>query len=64
MTTIERKRFARVVRSYREEKDLTQNELASLVSTTSNTVARWERGETVPKNQLMVKRLKEIGIAL
>ncbi|MBL7072866.1 MAG: helix-turn-helix transcriptional regulator [Candidatus Omnitrophica bacterium] len=62
MTKIDKRKFARAVRVFREEKDLTQLELANAIKTTSNTVARWERGETVPKNELVLNKLREIGI--
>ena len=62
MTKIDKKKFAKTVRAFREEKDLTQLELANMIFTTSNTVARWERGETVPKNELILNKLREIGM--
>jgi len=62
MTKIDKRKFARAVRVFRKEKDLTQLELANAIKTTSNTVARWERGETVPKNELVLNKLREIGI--
>jgi len=62
MTKIDKKKFARAVRVFREEKDLTQLELANMIFTTSNTIARWERGETIPKSELLLNKLSEIGI--
>ncbi len=62
MTKIDKRKFAKTVRDFRKEKDLTQLELANMIFTTSNTVARWERGETTPKNELILNKLKEIGI--
>lgn len=62
MTKIDKRKFARAVRVFREGKDLTQLELANMILTTSNTIARWERGETVPKNELILNKLKEIGM--
>ena len=49
MTTIDRHKFARAIKRYREEKDLTQKELAEKLMTTTTTVARWELGMSMPK---------------
>lgn len=62
MTTIDKVRFSRALKRFREQKDLTQLELAEKLSTTSNTIARWERGETVPRNRLTIKHLRDFGI--
>ena len=62
MTTIDKRNFAKAVKDYRQKKDLTQLELANKLVTTSNTVARWEREETVPKSGLVLAKLKELGI--
>ncbi len=62
MTTIDRQKFARAVKRYREEKDLTQKELAGKLMTTTTTVARWELGMSVPKQDRMIREIKAIGI--
>ena len=51
MTTIDKHKFARAVKRYREEKDLTQKELAEKLMTTTTTVARWEIRMSVPKQE-------------
>ena len=62
MTTIDKKKLAVAIKRYREENDLTLQELAAKIPTTLNTVYRWESGSVAPKNQLIINRLKEIGI--
>ena len=62
MTTIDKKKFAAAVRRYREQNDLTQKELAQKLMTTTTTVARWELGMSVPKQDRMIKEIKALGI--
>ena len=62
MTTIDKQKFARAVKRYREEKDLTQKELAGKLMTTTTTVARWELGISVPKQDRMIREIKALGI--
>ncbi len=50
------------IRKYREQQDLTQKELAEKLMTTTTTVARWELGMSVPKQERMVRELKSLGI--
>jgi len=62
MTTIDRQKFARAIKRYREDKDLTQKELAGKLMTTTTTVARWELGMSVPKQDRMIREIKALGI--
>ena len=62
MTTIDKNKFARAIKRYREENDLTQKELAQKLMTTTTTVARWELGMSVPKQERMIKDIKALGI--
>ena len=62
MTTIDRQKFARAIKRYREEKDLTQKELAGKLMTTTTTVARWELGMSVPKQDRVIQEIKVLGI--
>ena len=62
MTTIDKQKFARAIKRYREEKDLTQKELAGKLMTTTTTVARWELGISVPKQDRMIREIKALGI--
>ncbi len=62
MTTIDKHKFARAVKRYREEKDLTQKELAEKLMTTTTTVARWELGMSVPKQDRIIREIKSLGI--
>ncbi len=62
MTTIDKKKFAAAVRRYREQNDLTQKELAQKLMTTTTTVARWELGMSVPKQDRMIREIKALGI--
>lgn len=62
MTTIDKNAFSRAVKRYREEHDLTQQELAKRLMTTVTTVARWELGLATPKSERIITTLKELGI--
>jgi|GEM_PF-5919621 len=62
MTTINKGKFSVAIRKYREQQDLTQKELAEKLMTTTTTVARWELGMSVPKQERMVRELKSLGI--
>jgi DNA-binding transcriptional regulator YiaG len=62
MTTIDKEKLAAAIKRYREENDLTLQELANKIPTTLNTVYRWETGVVAPKNQIVIERLKELGI--
>ena len=62
MTKIEKGRFGRAVRRYREENDLTQSELARKLMTTVTTIARWELGLSAPKNERMIDELRKLGV--
>lgn len=62
MTTIDKKKLAAAIKSYREKNDLTLQELADKVPTTLNTIYRWESGIVAPKNKIVINRLKELGI--
>ncbi len=64
MTTIDKRKLAVAIKRYREENDLTLQEMAEKVPTTLNTIYRWESGKTVPKNQIIINRLKELGVRL
>ena len=64
MTTIDRKRFAKAIKDYRKEHDLTLQEFASKVPTTLNTVYRWESGRSAPKDQLTLDRLRGMGLKI
>jgi len=63
MTTIDRQKFAKAVKKYRNDNDLTQKELAGKLMTTTTTVARWELGMSVPKQDRVIQELKALGIA-
>ncbi len=62
MTTIDRQKFARAVKRYREDNDLTQKELAGKLMTTTTTIARWELGMSVPRQDRMIREIKALGI--
>lgn len=62
MTTIDRKKFANAVKNYREANDLTQKELAHRLMTTTTTIARWELGISVPKQDRVIQEIKALGI--
>ncbi len=62
MTTIDKQKFARAIKRHREQNDLTQKELADKLMTTTTTVARWELGMSVPKQDRMIREIKALGI--
>ena len=62
MTTIDSKKFAAAIKRYRAQNDLTQKELAEKLMTTTTTVARWELGMSVPKQDRMIREIKALGI--
>jgi len=64
MTTIDRKRLAVAIKRYREENDLTQKELAQKLMTTTTTIARWELGMAVPKQERMIGEIRALGIKI
>ena len=62
MTTIDKHKFARAIKAYRQAHDLTQSELAQKLGTTMTTVARWELSMNVPKQARMIQEIKNLGI--
>jgi len=64
MTTIDKKKFKLAIKRYREAQDLTQKELADRLLTTTTTIARWELGMSVPKNERTIRELKNLGIKI
>lgn len=62
MTTIDSKKFAAAIKRYREDNDLTQKELADKLLTTTTTIARWELGMSVPKQDRVIQEIKALGI--
>lgn len=62
MTTIDKKKFARAIKRYREENDLTQKELAQRLMTTTTTIARWELEMSIPKQERVISEIKALGI--
>ena len=62
MTTINKHEFAKAIKKYRQDNDLTQNELAQKLGIAITTVARWELELNVPKQQILIRQLKELGI--
>ena len=62
MTTIDKKRFSAAIKRYREENDFTQKELADKLLTTTTTIARWELGMSVPKQDRVIREVKALGI--
>lgn len=62
MTTIDKNKFAKAIKRYREDNDLTQKELAAKLMTTTTTVARWELGMSTPNQDRMIREIKALGI--
>ena len=47
------------IKEFRESKNMTQDELASLLSVSRSSVAMWETGEAIPRAKTLLK-LSEI----
>ena len=47
--------FGENMRKAREEKGLTQEQLAEILKTKQNTISRWENGEREPSLEMVVK---------
>lgn len=62
MTTINRNKLSNAVKRYRKENDLTLQEMAEKIPTTLNTIYRWESEKAVPRNQIIINRLRELGV--
>jgi transcriptional regulator with XRE-family HTH domain len=62
MTTIDKQKFAKAIKRYRQENDLTQKELAQKLMTTTTTIARWELGMNIPKQEKVISEIKALGI--
>jgi len=54
--------FGETVEDFRKEKGLTRTQLASLVGVSPSNVQRWEQGETVPRDTVMVRLGNVLGI--
>ena len=53
-----------ILRSLREEKNLTQDELAERVKVTRQAVSRWETGETQPNTETLKLLSKEFNVSI
>jgi transcriptional regulator with XRE-family HTH domain len=62
MTTIDKQKFAKAIKRYRQENDLTQKELAQKLMTTTTTIARWELEMNMPKQEKVISEIKALGI--
>ena len=56
--------FAKELASARTEKDLTQEELAEMVSVSRQTVSKWERGEGFPEVQTLLEIARRLQVSL
>lgn len=56
--------FAKELASARTEKDLTQEELAEMVSVSRQTVSKWERGEGFPEVQTLLEIVRRLQVSL
>ena len=52
------------IRKYRLEKDLTQEQLASLLGVSAQAVSKWETSETYPDGALLVSIAETLGVSL
>ena len=52
------------IRKYRLEKDLTQEQLASLLGVSAQAVSKWETSETYPDGALLVPLANALGVSL
>ena len=55
--------FALIVKKFRKDAGYTQEDLAAYVGgVTLNTICNWENGYTVPRNRIVIQRLRQVGV--
>ena len=50
------------LRKYREQKGLSQEQLADEVHVVRQTVSKWERGKSVPDASMLVELTRALGV--
>lgn len=61
---MEQERIGKFICECRKNKNMTQEELASLLNITKNAVSKWERGLSLPDVSIMQELCKLLGISL
>ncbi len=56
--------FGEIIRKYRRERDLTQEELAQDIGISSQSVSKWERGEGYPDIMLLPVIARNFGVTI
>ena len=53
-------KFGDALKKYREGRNLTQAQIASLLKVSPSVISKWEANERTPRHRLIVERLQEI----
>lgn len=53
-----------ILKSLREDKDLTQKELANIFNTTQRTISNWESGRNEPPYEMLKKYSKYFDVSI
>lgn len=56
--------LAITLKNYRQDKGLTQAELAEQLDVSDKTISKWENGETYPSKRNMMKISDELGVSI
>lgn len=56
--------IGQVIRQYRKEKDMTQEEMANRLGVTAPAVNKWEKGSSMPDITLLAPIARLLGISL
>lgn len=57
-------RIGEIIRKYRKEKELTQEQLAGLLGVTASAVNKWEKGSACPDIALLAPIARALGVSL
>ena len=57
-------RFARNIRSLRQEQRMTQAQWANMLHVTPQAVSKWERGAAVPDIQMVLLIAMKLGVSM
>jgi transcriptional regulator with XRE-family HTH domain len=64
IVTVGRPRLAPIIEAARKRQGLFQVELAALVGVSDRTVAKWEKGQVIPRRRHLAKLSEELNLDL